>query len=344
MSEQTDNLLDRILSGENRNLQLLAAQGLVPLAPDELIPIQVALTGSPDEEISGQAGQTLAQIQPSIGVSYVQQHAGERELLYLGGHAESSEVIEAVLRRRDVPRDVLRQLAETLDPDRQEILILRQDAILDEPRILVALEKNPRVSSYVKRRIWEYREHLLPRDKVPPKKTEEILAEVEAITDEEMQEAVAEVKDGVPLESDDQVVDDRTGLSEAQIRQLPVPMRVKLARGADRQTRLLLVRDSSSLVATTVMTANSISDSEVEQIASNRSVHEDALAEIPKKREWIRKYSIAKALVKNPKTRAAIAVRLVPRMTLRDLRELTRDKNVSDSVRTMARRLYQAKR
>ena len=47
------NLLDQILSGENRQLQLLAASGLVPLAPEELLPIQVALAGSPDGEIAG---------------------------------------------------------------------------------------------------------------------------------------------------------------------------------------------------------------------------------------------------------------------------------------------------
>ena len=37
-----------------------------------------------------------------------------------------------------------------------------------EPEILVALEKNPALTNYAKRRIWEYREHLLPKEKVPP--------------------------------------------------------------------------------------------------------------------------------------------------------------------------------
>ncbi|MEM9554778.1 MAG: hypothetical protein AAGC60_11000 [Acidobacteriota bacterium] len=344
MSEQASALLEKILSGENRNLQVLAAQGLVPLPPEELIPIQVALVGSPDGEISGHARQTLAQVDTGIAVNFIQRQAGEAELLYFGAQGASSTVVEAVLRRQDVPRGVLLELAAGLSGELQEILILRQDAILDEPKILVELEGNPQLTNYVRRRIWEYREHLLPRDKVPPKKAEEIVAEADALTDEAMQEAVAEVKEKTGEADDDAVIDDRTGLSEVQIRQLPVPMRVKLARNADKQTRMVLVRDANSTVAVTVMTANSIPDSEVEQIANNRSVHEDALAEIPKKREWIRKYSIARALVKNPKTRQPIAMKLVPRMTVRDLRELAKDKNIPDGVRTMALRLYQTKR
>jgi hypothetical protein len=237
-------------------------------------------------------------------------------------------------------------MAPRLSPDLQEILVHRQDAIIDLPEILLGLEKNPELSSYTKRRIWEYREHLLQRDALPPKKLEEVQAEAEALTEEEMQEAIAEVKAKAEAEGQPEgdVVDEERGLTDGQIRQLPVPMRVKLARNASKQIRSLLIRDSSSQVAVTVITGNALPDSEVEAIANNRSVCEEVLAEIPKNREWIRKYSIAKALVKNPKTRLPIAIRLIPRMSVRDLRDLAKDKNVADGVRQTALRLYQAKR
>ncbi|MEL7061769.1 MAG: hypothetical protein AAGN46_17215, partial [Acidobacteriota bacterium] len=225
----------------------------------------------------------------------------------------------------------------------QEVLVLRQDAILEEPQILVALERNPQLSSYAKRRAWEYREHLLPRDRLAPKKAEEILAEVESITEEEMAEAVAEVREKAPAEGEEPL-DEKHKLTPAQVRLMTVPMRVKLARTADRQMRMLLVRDANSMVATTVVTANSIPDSEVEQIANSRAAHEDVLKAISKKREWIRKYSVARALVKNPKTPIMISVKLVPRMTVRDLRDLSKDKNIPDGVRSTARRLYLNKR
>ena len=73
-------------------------------------------------------------------------------------------LIEAILRRRDVPRAVLLAASPAaLPPDLQEVLLLRQDAIVEEPAILEALEENPQLSTYTRRRIAEYREHLLPR-------------------------------------------------------------------------------------------------------------------------------------------------------------------------------------
>ena len=38
------------------------------------------------------------------------------------------------------------------------------------------------------------------------------------------------------------------------------------------------------------------------------------------------------------------ALRLLPRMSVKDLRELAKDKNAQEGVRTMALRMYQGKR
>ncbi len=334
------NLLDQILSGSNRQLQVLAAQGLVPLPPEDLIPIQIALTESPDGEVASQARGALETLEPRLATDFLSHHAGERELAYFGRNVRNPVLIEAVIRRPDVPRQLLVEIAPHLPQEVQEALVLRQDAILEEPEILWALEANPQLTSYAKRRIWEYREHLLPKEKVPPKSEEEIEAEVEALTEEEIEEAFDEVRERPP----DGMVDEASGLSAGQLRLLPVPVRVKIARNADRQLRNILVRDQNSQVALSVLRNNTLNDQEVELIASSRNVVDEVLAEIPRRREWIRKYSIAKALVKNPRTQLATAIGLVPRMTLRDLRNLARDRNVPDGVRTTARRLYHAKR
>ena len=346
MSQQA-SLLDQILSGTNRNLQVLAAQGLVPLPPEDLLPIQVALAGSPDPDIAQQAQRTLGHVDTEMVARFLREQAGERELEFFSRPGRPAALVEAVIRRPDTPRHVLAEVASTLPADLQEILVHRQDAILEMPEILVGLEQNPQLSSYTKRRIWEYREHLLPKDKVPPKSAEELLAEVDSISDEEMEEAIAEVKAQSAIAGEEEegpVVDSDRGLSDNEIRLLPVPMRVKIARKASRQVRALLIRDPNSMVAVTVITANTIPDSEVEAIANNRSVCEEVLNEIARKREWIKKYSIARALVKNPKTPLPVSMKLVPRMTVKDLRELAKDKNASEGVRQMARRLYINKR
>lgn len=340
------SLLDRILSGQNRQLQVLAAQGLVPLPPEELIPIQVALTGSPDGEIAQAAQTALRGLEQSMLLDYLRHQAGDRELYYFATRAQNPVFIEAALRRKDVSRAILLALAPSLSPDLQEVLILRQDAILDEPQILLALEQNPQLSNYTRRRIWEFREHLLPREKLPPPSAEELAAEADRISEEEMAEAIAEVKTKNRTKENEPEgeVEEKTGLTDIEIRQLPVPMRVKMARNAPRQIRLILIRDSNTQVAMTVLTANSLPDTEVEQIANSRAVCEEVLSAIPKNKEWIGKYNIVKALLKNPKTQLAVALRLLPRMSVKDLRELAKDKNAQEGVRTMALRMYHGKR
>lgn len=337
------SLLDQILSGENRDLQVLAASGMVPLPPEELIPIQVALADSPDGEIAEKARQALVDLDPRLGADYLAERAGEKELAYFVRHVDQPTLIAAILRRRDTPRHLMVELALTISTELQETLILRQDAIIEEPEILVALEQNSRLSSHSKRRIWEYREHLLPKEKVPPKTQREIEAEAEALTADEINEAVEEIT-GEKAEVDEDGELDLKKLTAEQVRLLPVPMRLKVARGASKELRNVLVRDKNSQVAVAIITSNPIGESEVEQIAGNRQVCDEVLMEIAKKREWIMKYGIIKALVKNPKTNPAVATKFVPRMSVRDLRDLARDKNVSEAVRGMSLRLYNARR
>ena len=138
-------------------------------------------------------------------------------------------------------------------------------------------------------------------------------------------------------------IDEKTGLSEGQIRLLPVPARLKLARGAPRTLRTILLRDANAQVAVSVLVNNNLSEQEIEQTAGNRSVAEEVLDTIAKRREWVNRYTVAKALVQNPRTPLPTALRLVPRLAVRDLRELGRDRNVPDAVRSTALRLYRIK-
>jgi hypothetical protein len=92
-----------------------------------------------------------------------------------------------------------------------------------------------------------------------------------------------------------------------------------------------------------VLQTNPLSDQEIEQIARNRSVLEEVLEHIARHRDWSRKYAVILGLVGNPRTPVASALRLLPRLGVRDLRSLTRDRNIPDAVRSQAGRLYRIK-
>ena len=98
-----------------------------------------------------------------------------------------------------------------------------------------------------------------------------------------------------------------------------LPMRAKLARGASRSLRGILLRDQNPQVAMAVLSGSAVSESEIEQVSSNRYIVEEVLTAVANRREWVQKYVIMHNLVRNPRTPIGIAVRLAPRLSMRDL-------------------------
>lgn len=349
----TSPLVEQVLTGENRSLTMMAARGLLPIPPSELVSLQVELAAAEDREVAETAKGSLAEMERRVLLPLLDEAEAD-VLRYFATASRDSEVLERIIRRRDVPTDVLTDLAPRISTELQEILLLRQDRIVESPEIIRALEDNEQLSSFARRRIGEYREHLVVpearayADEAPPAGAEapapgEEPEERSPLEDPEVALAVAEVKEAAPETETDGEVEEITGLSEGEIGLLPVPVRLKLARGASRTMRSLLIRDSNPQVAVAVLTGNAVGDQEVEQIAKSRSVVEDVLEKIATERRWIQKYPVAHALVCNPRTPVGIAVRLVPRLSIRDLRNLSRDRNVPDAVRSTAKRIYKVK-
>jgi len=330
-------LVQEVLSGSNRELLELAASGFLPLPPDQLLPVQVALARGDDAELRQRATESLRSMDPRVAAPFLAQAAGPAELAFFAAEVSHPLIVETILRRRDVPRQLLVDLARRLPGDLQELLLLRQDAIVEEPAILNALEENRQLTPYTQRRINEYREHLLPQRSAAVRVA--LVEAAERLTDQELAAAIEAVR-GVPVEGE---IEDTTGLSEGQIRMLTVPQRLRLTRGASRVMRQILLRDPNAQVAVAVLTHNNFSEQEMEQVVRSRSVLEDVLLEVAKRREWVARYSICRALISNPKTPVAISVRLLPKMSVRDLRLVSRDRNVADAVRSSATRLYTIK-
>ncbi len=333
----THPLVEQVRSGVSRELQLLAAQGILPLSAQDLIPLQVELTESESPEISGYARSSLEELDPKLAATFVETEASEEVLGYFATNPTHPFVLEALMRRRDVPRFLLVDLAGRLPPDLQESLLLRQDAIIEEPEILVALEANPEVSVYARRKIVEYREHLLPRQ---PQVVEAGFSDLQHIELAPEDLAAIEKAKDLPAMGER---DEKTGLSESQIRVLPVPLKIKLTRGASRTLRAILIRDTNQSVALSVVNNAAMSDDEIAQVAASRSVIDEVLTVISRRREWLAKYKICLALAKNPRIPVGVAVKLLPKLSVRDLRAMSKDRNVSDAVRSSAGRLYRIK-
>jgi hypothetical protein len=126
---------------------------------------------------------------------------------------------------------------------------------------------------------------------------------------------------------------------QAEIQAMRVGERLKLALKGNRDARVLLLRDSSHLVRRFVLQNARITDEEIVALAKNRNVDRELLEEICRRKEWVSNYQVRLALATNPKTPLAVAVRFVPTLMPRDLRQLAKSKNVPTAVCGMAKRL-----
>ncbi|HEY5883080.1 MAG TPA: hypothetical protein VIT88_00250, partial [Pyrinomonadaceae bacterium] len=119
--------------------------------------------------------------------------------------------------------------------------------------------------------------------------------------------------------------------------------RMKLAMKGDREARSILIRDSNKVVCSAVVNNPRITEQEIENIASMRTVADEVLRLIAMNRSWARSYSIIHNLARNPRTPIPTAMSILLRIRTKDLLNLTQNRNVSETVRRQAYRLEQAR-
>jgi hypothetical protein len=119
--------------------------------------------------------------------------------------------------------------------------------------------------------------------------------------------------------------------------------RMKLAMKGDREARSILVRDSNRIVSAAVVNNPRITEQEVENIASMRTVAEEVLRLISLNRAWARSYTIIHNLARNPRTPIPTVINILPRIRTKDLQNLQQNRNVSEAVRKQAYRLAQTR-
>jgi hypothetical protein len=128
------------------------------------------------------------------------------------------------------------------------------------------------------------------------------------------------------------------------VQKMTSPQKIKLALCGGKEARGMLIRESNKQVATAVLENPRITAGEVEFFAKSSNLSEDIMRKIGTNSDWTKKYTVAQALVFNPKCPPGVAVGFVSRMSERDLSMLERSRNVSEAVRSAARGLLAKKK
>jgi hypothetical protein len=343
-------VIERIESGQySREIVETIARGFLPLPQDDLIAVLAFLTKSPDGAIAAAAKTSLADVPSrSVHAFAANENAPAEHLALLMRATDDPFILEALIRNRALPDALVAEVAAVADAAVQEIVVINQARILRAPEILDALLSNPNLTADVRRRVMETREEFFD------KKARAVAAEpVEADEDAPMltlsEEPIADLLEKAAVDETDapppalmesEKMDEKKLSIFSQILVMSVSDKVKLAFKGGKTERVILVRDHNKLVCSAVMRNPRMSELEVEGIATMRNVEEEVLRIISMKREWSSKYSIALSLARNPKCPVGVVLSLINRLTLRDLKGLKDDKGVSDTVRSLARKMF----
>ena len=137
--------------------------------------------------------------------------------------------------------------------------------------------------------------------------------------------------------------DEQRGSALQKISKLGITGRIQLAMKGSKEERSLLIRDGTKIVALAVLESPKITDSEVEKFANQKNVLEAVLRGITMKRRFIKQYAILRNLTFNPRTPIDVSLGLVKHLLTADLKNLAGNKEVSDTVRKIATRMFRQK-
>lgn len=316
--------------GAPRDAQLAAARGALPLAVKELLTALLFLCNSPDVEIKKSAVKTLRELPSSILGPVVNDKGLHPQLLELLVRAKmaDADLMGAVVMHPATALKTHLYLAKNASADVLERLAGHQNLLYQHPELVEAIITNPNAEKNLKFRLgWQEPEP-------EPPSGDEQAGESGADEGEDEDEGRNQVELEALMEEADQ-----EGMSKYQIAlELKVAEKIKMGLTGDKEWRNILIKDANKLVQGAVMKNPRITDGEVLMVAKNKTSSDELIRLILLNKDWMKLYEMKKALVVHPKTPAPRAIRLVNFLTMKDLKELAKSRQVSTLVATTARK------
>jgi hypothetical protein len=223
---------------------------------------------------------------------------------------EKPRIADALAKNPACPAALVARVARHLSSEGIQALLDNLDRLISDPALLPALAQSQGATAVQQTLLGE-------------------IHEKHEFSEKDLEEAAAQVEpDPVKRET-----------ITKKIMRMNVVERLTLALKGDREARMLLIRDPNKLVQKCVLQSPRVSDTEVESFAAMGNVSEEVLRTISLTRKFMKSYSIAKNLVCNPKTPIDISLHILPRLTATDLKVLCTNKNIPDTLRSMAVKL-----
>jgi hypothetical protein len=354
----TDGVLRATAPGP---MQKMAARGLAPLPPPELLaalymlaePWRQESEGDPLPDVAADARRTAGGLPDGLLSGVLAQSIDTRIIHFFARQLTTRpKLLQIILFNKATDDTTFALLASACSEAELTIIARNESRLLRSPSIIAALYLNARTPMSLAIRAVE----LAIRNEVVVDVPafdeikasligEEAKKALSGAEDQLFSEAIAEGGEWQPsplepeAEAGDGVddVEDLIGELEAQpndekkklkISELSIPAKLRLAMLGNAFARSILIRDSNRPVAMAAITSQQVTDNEVIKYAANRSLSEDVIRYIANRKSMVRLYPVKVGLCFNPKTPLAASMQLLNFLTIRDLRIVAKSKGV----------------
>lgn len=334
----SDVLKKSIAPSEPLDVRLAFAKGEVPLSNLEMLSVYSFLIMDPEEEVRSLALKSLLAIPPAsiikvLGINSFPEVLLDTIATYF---KDNASIIQQLLTHPNLSPTRALELIPHLTPIQAKILAGNVRLLKRSAEVLAALIDSGLLSE---------EESIALSKSLGSKGVEERGAEAERAEvveesaektslDEIARAAAAktmEVIDDSPLNDSKNIYQLIQGLSVAE--------KIKLATLGSAGARKLLAKDTNRSVVSAVIHSPKIREDEVLLIAQDRMMAEEVISYILTRKEWLKNYPIRLALAQNPKTPMPRAIRLLETLQEKDLRNLSKSRNVASVISTSALRI-----
>jgi hypothetical protein len=339
-----------------------ASRGALAVPPAEMLEILVFLS---DHPIFGeQARLTLAGFDEAGSVSALSDPNTAREVLhyFLAPRNRRPKLLPVLFENASVSEDILGAIAETATRE-TTTLLLSSPRAMHSARVLKPLLKNPSLAPEEHAQITEKLSALgvdvaaqlgITTDVGVLEWLKEHAAELEAEEreakpfaligglDELGGEEAAEINlEALVATKEGEKKDDERISVLQKLARMNVAERIKLGMLGTKEERGILIRDGSKLVSSAVLASPKVSEQEIESFANMKNVRENVLRDIARNHRYKKNYVVVKNLCGNPRTPLDLSLGLIKSLLAPDLKTLSMNKNVPETLRKMAHKLFQ---
>jgi hypothetical protein len=289
-----------------RERKIAVCAGGAHLSQADRAEILAVLASDADEVVSERAQQAILSHPIESFVEALKREKALPALFTYAGRnlADKPGICDAMVLNKNCAAEHLMPIARHLSAASIKALLEELDRVSDSPALAAALEHSPSITPEQKQQLHE------------------LLGS--AIDVAALAEAAAEAEPDV-------------------VKRQTLLQRVQFAIKGSSEARRTLIRDSNKVVQRAVLQSPRLTDQEVEAFACMSTLTDEILRLIANNRNFRKNYSVVRNLLNNPKTPLDVSLHMLPMINAVDLKRLTTNKNIPETLRSTAAKLQRTR-